>query len=135
MLWTVNLLLGGTGMTQPLESTPVVHIIDDDDSVRLMLDSLLRSVSFNVRTYGSTQEFLKADSLGVPGCIVLDIRLPGINGLDFQEQLQGLGINLPVVLMSGEIERGTNERNVSTLAKPFQLHELLNVVAKSLNGH
>jgi FixJ family two-component response regulator len=81
-------------MPQAPEDTPVVYVIDDDDSVRLMLDSLLRTVKFDVRAYSSTQEFLQAGSLDVPGCIVLDIRLPGINGLDFQEQLQGLGIGL-----------------------------------------
>ena len=133
-----NLLPGGTGMTQASEDTPIVHIIDDDDSVRLMLDSLLRSVRFNVRTYESTQELLKVDSLGAPGCIVLDIRLPGINGLDFQEQLQELGIRLPVVLMTGHGDipmsvRGMKAGAVDFLPKPFRDQDMIDAVTTAIN--
>jgi FixJ family two-component response regulator len=133
-----NLLPGGTGMTQASEDTPIVHIIDDDDSVRLMLDSLLRSVRFNVRTYESTQELLKVDSLGAPGCIVLDIRLPGINGLDFQEQLQELGIRLPVVLMTGHADipmsvRGMKAGAVDFLPKPFRDQDMIDAVTTAIN--
>ena len=125
-------------MTQASEDTPIVHIIDDDDSVRLMLDSLLRSVRFNVRTFSSTQEFLKADSLGAPGCIVLDIRLPGINGLDFQEQLQELGIRLPVVLMTGHGDipmsvRGMKAGAVDFLPKPFRDQDMIDAVTTAIN--
>ena len=125
-------------MTQASEDTPIVHIIDDDDSVRLMLDSLLRSVRFNVRTFSSTQEFLKADSLGAPGCIVLDIRLPGINGLDFQEQLQELGIRLPVVLMTGHADipmsvRGMKAGAVDFLPKPFRDQDMIDAVTTAIN--
>ena len=63
--------------------------------LRQGLASLLRSVGLNARTYGTTQEFLQTDRLEAPGRIVLDIRLPGMSGLDFQEQLAGLGIRLP----------------------------------------
>jgi|SRR6185436_13964473 len=125
-------------MIQAPEDTPIVHIIDDDDSVRLMLDSLLRSVRFNVRTFSSTQEFLKADSLGAPGCIVLDIRLPGINGLDFQEQLQELGIRLPVVLMTGHGDipmsvRGMKAGAVDFLPKPFRDQDMIDAVTTAIN--
>jgi len=125
-------------MTQASEDTPIVHIIDDDDSVRLMLDSLLRSVRFNVRTYESTQELLKVDSLGAPGCIVLDIRLPGINGLDFQEQLQELGIRLPVVLMTGHADipmsvRGMKAGAVDFLPKPFRDQDMIDAVTTAIN--
>lgn len=125
-------------MTQGLEDIPVVHIIDDDDSVRLMLDSLLRSVRFNVRTYSTTQEFLKAHALDAPGCIVLDIRLPGINGLDFQEQLHDLGINLPVVLMTGHGDipmtvRGMKAGAVDFLPKPFRDQDMIDAVTAAIN--
>ena len=125
-------------MTQAPEITPVVHVIDDDDSVRLMLDSLLRSVRLNVRSYGSTQEFLEADGLHGPGCIVLDIRLPGINGLDFQEQLQGLGIHLPVVLMTGHGDipmsvRGMKAGAVDFLPKPFRDQDMIDAVTTAIN--
>jgi FixJ family two-component response regulator len=132
------LLLGGAGMTQAPENVPIVHIIDDDASVRLMLDSLLRSVKFNVRAYSSSQEFLRADSFNAPGCIVLDIRLPGMNGLDFQEQLQGLGISLPVVLMTGHGDipmsvRGMKAGAVDFLPKPFRDQDMIDAVTTAIN--
>jgi PleD family two-component response regulator len=73
------------------DETPVVHIVDDDDSVRHGLDSLLRSVGLSVRTYPSTQEFLSSDRLGSPGCIVLDIRLPERMGWTSRKSLPGSG--------------------------------------------
>ena len=125
-------------MPQAPEHNPVVHVIDDDDSVRLMLDSLLRSVRFDVRAYSSTQEFLRTDNLEGPGCIVLDIRLPGINGLDFQEQLRGLGISLPVVLMTGYGDipmsvRGMKAGAVDFLPKPFRDQDMIDAVTAAIN--
>ncbi|MGJ5131963.1 MULTISPECIES: response regulator transcription factor [unclassified Bradyrhizobium] len=118
--------------------TPTVHVIDDDDSVRLMLDSLLRSVWFNVRSYGTTQEFLKESPPEGPGCIVLDIRLPGINGLDFQEQLQEIGVRLPVVLMTGHGDipmsvRGMKAGAVDFLPKPFRDQDMIDAVTMAIN--
>ncbi|WP_315792173.1 MULTISPECIES: response regulator transcription factor [unclassified Bradyrhizobium] len=118
--------------------TPTVHVIDDDDSVRLMLDSLLRSVWFNVRSYGTTQEFLKEGPPEGPGCIVLDIRLPGINGLDFQEQLQEIGVRLPVVLMTGHGDipmsvRGMKAGAVDFLPKPFRDQDMIDAVTMAIN--
>src|SRR6516162_9664757 len=125
-------------MTQPPDGTPTVHIIDDDDSVRLMLDSLLRSVRLNVQSYSSTQDFLNASRLDAPGCIVLDIRLPGINGLDFQEQLQEIGIRLPVVLMTGHGDipmtvRGMKAGAVDFLPKPFRDQDMIDAVTTAIN--
>jgi FixJ family two-component response regulator len=133
-----NLLPGTTCMIQAPDTTPTVHVIDDDDSVRLMLDSLLRSVRLNVRSYSSTQEFLKANRLDGPGCIVLDIRLPGINGLDFQEQLQEIGVNLPVVLMTGHGDipmtvRGMKAGAVDFLPKPFRDQDMIDAVTTAIN--
>src|SRR5215475_12761775 len=131
-------LLGGTCMAQAPDSTPTVHVIDDDDSVRLMLDSLLRSVRLSVCSYSSTQEFLKASRLDGPGCIVLDIRLPGINGLDFQEQLQEMGVSLPVVLMTGHGDipmtvRGMKAGAVDFLPKPFRDQDMIDAVTAAIN--
>ncbi|UGX91122.1 response regulator [Bradyrhizobium barranii subsp. barranii] len=125
-------------MTQPANEHPVVHIIDDDESVRLMLDSLLRSVRLTVRTYSSTQEFLRAISLNTPGCIVLDIRLPGVNGLDFQEQLREIGIGLPVVLMTGHGDipmtvRGMKAGAVDFLPKPFRDQDMIDAVTTAID--
>ena len=83
------------------DESPVVHIVDDDADLGDGLSSVLRSVGMNAKAYRSTQEFIKADDLDAPGCIVLDIRLPGTKGLDFQDELVGLGVRLPVILMTG----------------------------------
>ena len=133
-----NPLLHGTRMTQAPDDTPTVHVIDDDDSVRLMLDSLLRSVRLKVRSYGTTQEFLKASPPEGPGCIVLDIRLPGINGLDFQEQLCEIGVRLPVVLMTGHGDipmtvRGMKAGAVDFLPKPFRDQDMIDAVTTAIN--
>ena len=132
------MLPGDTCMAQAPDSAPTVHVIDDDDSVRLMLDSLLRSVRLNVRSYSSTEEFLKASRLDGPGCIVLDIRLPGINGLDFQEQLRKIGISLPVVLMTGHGDipmtvRGMKAGAVDFLPKPFRDQDMIDAVTTAIN--
>ncbi|WFU85445.1 response regulator [Bradyrhizobium sp. CIAT3101] len=125
-------------MAQPSDDRPIVHVIDDDDSVRLMLDSLLRSVGLSVRSYSNTQEFLKAIRSEGLGCIVLDIRLPGINGLDFQEQLQEIGVGLPVVLMTGHGDipmsvRGMKAGAVDFLAKPFRDQDMIDAVTAAIN--
>ncbi|MDH2385514.1 response regulator transcription factor [Bradyrhizobium sp. CER78] len=125
-------------MPQVSSETPVVHIVDDDESQRLGLDSLLRSVGLTARTYGTTHEFLKADRLDGPGCIVLDVRLPGISGLDFQEELASLGIRLPVVLMTGHGDipmsvRAMKAGAVDFLSKPFREQDMIDAVTLALN--
>ncbi|UWU76568.1 response regulator transcription factor [Bradyrhizobium huanghuaihaiense] len=120
------------------EELPVVHIVDDDAEMRSGLESLLRSVGLEARTYGSTQDFLKSDGLDSPGCIVLDIRLPGTNGLDFQEGLAGLGINLPVILMTGHGDipmsvRAMKAGAVDFLPKPFRDQDMIDAVTAAIN--
>ncbi|NEU97092.1 response regulator transcription factor [Bradyrhizobium uaiense] len=121
----------------PNEPT-VVHIVDDDDSLREGLASLLGSVGLGAMTYSSTQEFLQTDRLDAPGCIVLDIRLPGMSGLDFQEQLAGLGIRLPVILMTGHGDipmsvRAMKAGAVDFLPKPFRDQDMIDAVAAAIN--
>ena len=125
-------------MPQALDELPLVHIVDDDDSLRQGLASLLRSVGLNARTYSSTQEFLQSDCLETPGCIVLDIRLPGMSGLDFQEQLAGLGVRLPVILMTGHGDipmsvRAMKAGAVDFLPKPFRDQDMIDSVTVAIN--
>lgn len=87
-------------MRQELNEKPIVHIVDDDGSLRSALDSLFRSVGLQTRAYGSAIEFLDARRDDLPGCIVLDVRRLGMSGLDFQTQLSALGIHLPVILIT-----------------------------------
>ena len=83
------------------EEEPVVFIIDDDETVRETVADLLHSVGLGAQTFGSAKEFLEAKRPDVPGCIVLDVRLPGASGLEVQRTLTDLNILLPIIFISG----------------------------------
>lgn len=117
--------------------TAIVHIVDDDASLRDALSSLFRSTGLEVRQYGSAQEFLDATPADAPGCIVLDVRLPGVSGLEFQEHLAERGVRLPVVLMTGHGDipmsvRAMKAGAVDFLPKPFRDQDMLDAVAAAL---
>jgi FixJ family two-component response regulator len=117
--------------------TATIHIVDDDASLRAALDSLFRSTGLATRQYGSAAEFLGAPHAGEPGCLVLDVRLPGVSGLDFQDQLAARGVRLPVVLMTGHGDipmsvRAMKAGAVDFLAKPFRDQDMLDAVAAAL---
>ncbi len=97
----------------------VVHIIDDDESMRAVLDSLLRSVDYSTCTHASVSEFLAAQRPDLAGCLILDVRMPGISGLDFQGQLADLGIRLPVILMTGHGDVPMSVRGMKAGAVDF----------------
>lgn len=120
-----------------MAETAVVHIVDDDSSLRMALDSLFRSVQLGTRLYGSAQGFLAAKRPDVPSCLVLDIRLPGISGLDFQQQLQQAGVHIPVVLMTGHGDipmsvRGMKAGAIDFLTKPFRDQDMLDAVGAAI---
>jgi FixJ family two-component response regulator len=120
-----------------MADSSVVHIVDDDASLRLALDSLFRSVQLGTRLYGSAHEFFLATRPEVPSCLVLDIRLPGISGLDFQQQLNQAGILMPVVLMTGHGDipmsvRGMKAGAIDFLTKPFRDQDMLDAVGLAL---
>ena len=125
-------------MLQQTGDKVVVHIVDDDELLRRAVDSLCRSVGFQTRTYGSAQEFLDAKPDDLPGCLVLDVRLPGISGLDFQSQLAALGIHLPVILVTGHGDipmsvRAMKAGAVDFLPKPFRDQDLLDAVTAAVD--
>jgi FixJ family two-component response regulator len=112
---------------------PVVFVIDDDPSVRDALAGLLRSVGLDVLSFGSTQEFLQGERPDLPGCLVLDVRLPGRSGLDFQRELAQAGIHLPIVFITGHGDipmsvRAMKAGAIEFLTKPFHDQELLDAV-------
>ena len=115
------------------EAKPVVFVIDDDQSVRDGLQGLIRSVGLQVRMFGSTQEFLESERPDVPGCLVLDIRLPGMGGLDFQRELAKSKINLPIVFITGHGDipmtvQAMKAGAIEFLTKPFRDQELLDAI-------
>jgi FixJ family two-component response regulator len=115
----------------------IVHVIDDDESVRSALCCLLRTVDVEARGYGSVRQFLDARAHNEPGCIVLDVRLPDISGLDFQSQLTKLGIHLPVVLMTGHGDiamcvRAMKAGAVDFLPKPFRDQDMIDAILTAI---
>ncbi|MGE0423621.1 MAG: response regulator transcription factor [Reyranellaceae bacterium] len=124
-------------MPAEASDSPVVHIIDDDASLRGAIDSLLRSVGLKTRTYASAREMLDSKPHDAAGCLVLDVRLPGINGLDFHEQLSGHGIHLPAILITGHGDipmsvRAMKAGAIDFLPKPFHDQDLLDAVAAAI---
>lgn len=115
------------------EDKPVVFVVDDDPSVREALDSLVRSIKLSVQTFGSAEEFLNFKRPDVPGCIVLDVRLPGLNGLDFQHELTKSNVALPIVFITGHGDimmsvRAIKAGAIDFLAKPFRHQDLIDAI-------
>ena len=111
----------------------VVFVIDDDPSMRGALEDLVGSVGLQVRAFASPQDFLQSKRLDVPGCLVLDVRLPGMSGLTFQKELVKLGIALPVIFITGHGDipmsvRAMKAGAVEFLTKPFHDQELLDAI-------
>ena len=115
------------------DASPVVFVIDDDAMMRRAITDLLESVDVRVQPFGSTHEFLAVERPDAPGCLVLDVRLPGQSGLDFQRSLASRGIEIPVVFVSGHgnvsmCVRAMKYGAVDFLTKPFHNQELLDAV-------
>jgi FixJ family two-component response regulator len=115
------------------EDRASVFVIDDDLSMRRSLDTLLRSVGLDVHLYASTQEFMRATRPDAPGCLVLDVRLPGMSGLTFQQELAKADIALPVIFVTGHGDvpmtvRAMKAGAADFLTKPFDEQALLDAV-------
>jgi FixJ family two-component response regulator len=122
---------------QAAETPPVVFVVDDDHSVREALSSLFRSVDLRVELFGSAAEFLQRKPSDGASCLVLDIRLPGVSGLDFQAQLQKANIRIPIIFMTGHGDipmsvRAMKAGAVDFLAKPFRDQDMLDAVSAAL---
>ena len=120
------------------EAAATVFVIDDDESVREALKSLIRSVGLSVETFASAQEFLKAQRSDAPGCLVLDVRLPGLSGLDLQREMTDANIHTPIIFITGhgDIPMGVNAMKagaVEFLTKPFRDQDLLDAIGLALD--
>lgn len=119
------------------QSEAVVFVVDDDASIRAAVKSLLKSVGLRAETYSSTEEFIGATRSDQASCLVLDVRLPGMSGLDFQADLQKRGIRIPIIFITahGDIpmtSRAMKAGAVEFLPKPFQKRELLDAIHQAL---
>jgi len=115
------------------ETTPVVYVIDDNPALREALDGLIRSVHLGARTFASTDDFLRFKRPEAPGCLVLDVRLPGLSGLDFQREMERLDIDLPVIFITGHGDvpmsvRALKAGAIEFLPKPFRDQDLLDAI-------
>ena len=116
---------------------PVVFVVDDDPSIREALTSLISSVGLGVETFGSAREFLNGQRPDAPGCLVLDVRLPGLSGLDLQRELAVARVDLPIIFITGHGDipmtvRAMKAGAVEFLTKPFRDQELLDAVQQAI---
>jgi len=125
------------GAPRPDSGEPIVFVIDDDASVRNALSNLFRSIGLRVQVFGSAPEFLQSKLADAPSCLVLDIRLPGPSGLDFQAELAKANIHIPIIFMTGHGDipmtvRAMKGGAVEFLTKPFRDQELLDAIQLGL---
>src|SRR5258706_3426480 len=117
----------------PMEEQSTVLVVDDDPSMRAALAALLRSVGLGVRLFGAAHEFLQSERPDRPGCLVLDVRLPGVGGLDFQRELARSNIHLPIIFITGHGDipmtvPAMKAGAVEFLTKPFRDQDLLDAI-------
>ena len=117
---------------------PTVFIIDDDSGVRESIKDLVESVGLHAESFATAQEFLSSERRDGPSCLVLDIRLPGISGLDLQHELKRAGIKIPIIFISGHADipmsvRAMKSGAVEFLTKPFRDQDLLDVIQRALS--
>jgi FixJ family two-component response regulator len=119
------------------EAPPTVVVIDDDQSVREALQGLLQSVALPVELFSSVREFLDSNRLDAPGCLVLDVRLPGQSGLDFHDDLVKANVPLPVIFISGHADvpmsvKAMKAGAVEFLTKPVRHQDLLDAIHRAI---
>ena len=115
----------------------IVYVVDDDESVRESIQSLIRSVGLHVEAFASAQDFLRSKRPDVPGCLVLDIRLPGFSGLQLQRKLADADIRIPIVFMTGHGDipmtvKAMKAGAVEFLTKPFRDQDLLDAIQQAI---
>jgi FixJ family two-component response regulator len=120
-----------------MANPPLISVVDDDDSVRESLGGLIRSLGFAVKAFASAEEFLTSDRLPDTDCLILDVRMPGMNGLELQRQLAASHMSIPVIFITahGDEEtrvRALNGGAVDYLLKPFSEEALLNAINTAL---
>ena len=120
-----------------MKPAEVVYVIDDDESMRAAISRLLGAVGLSTRTFGSGGEFLEADLPDLPGCVVLDVRLPGLSGLDLQQKMVESGIHVPIVFITGHGDipmsvQAMKAGAVEFLTKPFRDQDLLDAIRTAI---
>jgi FixJ family two-component response regulator len=117
---------------------PTVFVVDDDGGVRASIQGLLKSASLRCESFGTAEEFLRGQRPDGPSCLVLDVSLPGVNGLDFQRQLADAGVQIPIIFVTGHGDipmtvKAMKSGAVEFLTKPFQDQDLLDAIRQALD--
>jgi FixJ family two-component response regulator len=119
-------------------AVPTVFVIDDDDLVRKSIQGMLKSVGLRSETFGTPHEFLRNKRSDGPSCLILDVRLPGVSGLDFQRELSDAGVRIPIIFITGHGDipmsvRAMKSGAVEFLTKPFRDQDLLDAIHQALD--
>jgi FixJ family two-component response regulator len=119
------------------EAQAIVFVVDDDERMRQSLKNLIGSVGLRVEAFASAQEFMRSKLMDVPGCLVLDVRLPGLSGLDLQKRMADAGIAIPIIFITGHGDipmtvRAMKAGAVEFLTKPFRDQDLLDAIQQAL---
>ena len=123
-----------------MSETALISIVDDDESMREAIQSLLRSVGFRAKTFASGEQFLQSEQIEHTACLILDVRMPGMSGLELQRRLMATQCRIPIVFVTahGDEEarsRALQEGAVDFLLKPFSEEALLNAIQAALHAH
>jgi FixJ family two-component response regulator len=119
-------------------AVPTVFVVDDDELIRAAIRGMLKSVGLHSETFGTPQEFLRNKRSDGPSCLVLDVRLPGVNGLDFQRELADAGLHIPIIFITGHGDipmtvKAMKSGAVEFLTKPFRDQDLLDAIYQALD--
>ena len=119
------------------DADAIVFVVDDDPSIREAIESLLKLAGLRVETFGTAQEFLRNERPDLPGCVVLDVELPGLSGLDLQRELAAHGVKLPIIFITGYGDIPMSVRAMKAgatefLTKPFRDQDLLDAIQQAL---
>jgi FixJ family two-component response regulator len=119
-------------------AAPVVFVVDDDDLVRAAIQGMLKSVGLRSETFATSEAFLRSHRPDRPSCLVLDVRLPGMNGLDFQRELANAGVHIPIIFITGHGDipmsvKAMKSGAVEFLTKPFRDQDLLDAINQALD--
>ncbi|MBS1796480.1 MAG: response regulator transcription factor [Acidobacteria bacterium] len=122
------------------ELQPIVFVVDDDKSVRKSLERLIRSAGLRVETFASARQFLAGSVSDLPGCLVLDVKLPGLSGLELQAQMSQSEIDIPIIFITGHGDipmsvRAIKAGAVEFLTKPFRDQDLLDAIEQAIERH
>jgi FixJ family two-component response regulator len=135
----VGALCLGTQRTSHLQHVPVISIVDDDESVRIAMNSLVRSLGYIAHTFASAEDFLRSPRLNETSCLITDVQMPGMNGIELQTQLRAKGLRMPIVFITAYPDERTRARSLDAgavcyLTKPFDEETLIGCLERALKA-